>query len=355
MTQDIVIIGGGVGGTVTANRLQKKLHREVAAGDVRIRLVSDTPYHIYKPTFFYVPWGEAEPEDASRPLADLVDRRIDLIYDRVTHIDTSGKSLSLGDNGSIPYDYLVVATGAAPDIEGTPGFGSDGNGHHIYNAEAAMELRRELSSFDGGRLVFSVVEMPHVCPAVPIEFTMLADARFRQLGTREDIDITYTYPISQLHSVDAAAEWAEPRFADRDVNTYTDFQFDTVDSDNEVIHATDGTELEYDLLVGVPGFEPSPLIAESGLGESWMEVDKHTLESDHADGVFGVGDVTNIPTSKAGSVAHYAAGTVVDRVAALARGHEPRTTFDGDAICFGRPSTAMRSVSWKPAPTPAHT
>ena len=334
MTTDIVIIGGGVGGTVTANRLQKELHREVANDDVRIRLVSETPYHVYKPTFFYVPWGEAEPEDASRPLADLVDRRIDLVYDRVTHIDTSGKSLSLADNGSIPYDYLVVATGAAPDIEGTPGFASDGNGHHIYNAEAAMELRRELSAFDGGRLVFSVVEMPHVCPAVPIEFTMLADARFRQLGTRDDIDITYTYPISQLHSVDAAAEWVEPRFDDRDVNTYTDFEFDSVDSDDEVIHATDGTDLEYDLLVGVPGFEPSPLIAESGLGESWMEVDKHTLESDHADGVFGVGDVTNIPTSKAGSVAHYAAGTVVDRVAALARGHEPRTTFDGDAICF---------------------
>ena len=263
MTTDIVIIGGGVGGTVTANRLQKELHREVANDDVRIRLVSETPYHVYKPTFFYVPWGEAEPEDASRPLADLVDRRIDLVYDRVTHIDTSGKSLDLAENGSIPYDYLVVATGAAPDIEGTPGFGADGNGHHIYNAEAAMELRRELSAFDSGRLVFSVVEMPHVCPAVPIEFTMLADARFRQLGTRDDIDITYTYPISQLHSVDAAAEWAEPRFADRGVNTYTDFEFDRVDSDTEVIHAADGTDLEYDLLVGVPGFEPAPLIAES--------------------------------------------------------------------------------------------
>ena len=334
MTEEIVVIGAGVGGTVTANRLQKELQREIAAGDVRIRIVSDTPHHVYKPTWFYVPWGEAEPEDATRPLADLIDRRIDIVYDRVTHIDTAAKSLSLSDNGSIPYDYLVVATGAIPDIEGTPGFGADGNGHHFYNAEAAMDLRAELSSFDAGRLVFSVVEMPHVCPAVPIEFTMMADARFRELGKRDDIDLTYTYPIPQLHSVDAVDEWVGPRFADRDVTTHTDFNFASVDADAEVIHTEDGDTLSYDLLVGVPGFKPSPLIADSGLGESWMEVDKHTLESDHAEGVFGVGDVTNIPTSKAGSVAHYAAGTVVSRVAALARGHTPRTTFDGDAICF---------------------
>lgn len=149
-----------------------------------------------------IPWGEAEPEDATRPLADPIDCRVDIIYDHVTDINTASKSLSLSDSVSIPYDYLVVATGAIPDIEGTP------------------------------------------------------------------------------------------------------------------------------------EFKPSPLIAESGLGETWMEVDKHTFESDHADDVFGVGDVTNIPTSKAGSVAHYTAGTIVDRVAALARANTPQTIFNGDSICF---------------------
>ncbi len=334
MTTEIVIVGGGVGGTVTANRLQKKLQQEVARDDVRIRIVSDSPYHIYKPTFFYVPWGESEPEDARRPLADLVDRRVDIVYDRVTGIDTSGKSITLSENGSLPYDYLVVATGATPDLEATPGFGPGEDGYHFYDAEAAMELRQALSDFEEGNLVLSVIGTPHVCPAAPVEFTMLADDRFRKLGKRDDIDITYTYPLPRLHSVGPVAEWAEPRYEERDVGTQTMFNPETVDSEAQVIHSVEGTEMDYDMLVGIPEFKPSPLIQESGLGEEWMEVDKHTLESDHAEDVFGIGDVTNLPTSKAGSVAHYAAGTVVDRVAALVRGHDPRTIFEGDTICF---------------------
>lgn len=334
MTTDIVIVGGGVGGTVTANRLQKKLQREVAGGDVRIRIVTDNPHHIYKPTFFYVPWGESEPEDARRPLADLVDRRVDLVYDRVTEVDTSDKSLTLSENGTLPYDYLVVATGATPDLEATPGFGPDEDGYHFYNAEAAMELREALADFDEGHLVLSVIGTPHVCPAAPVEFTMLADDRFRKLGKRDDIDITYTYPLPRLHGVGPVAEWAKPRYEERDIGTQTMFNPETVDSDEQVIHSVEGTEMEYDMLVGIPEFKPSPLIRESGLGEEWMEVDKHTLESEHAENVFGIGDVTDLPTSKAGSVAHYAAGTVVDRIAALVRGHNPRTIFEGDTICF---------------------
>jgi sulfide:quinone oxidoreductase len=334
MTQEIVIVGGGVGGTVTANRLVKKLDREVVAGDVEITVVTANPNHVYKPTFFYVPFGDSEPEDASRPLADLVDRRVGLVYDRVDAIDTDVKSLQLAGGKAMEYDYLVVATGAIPDPEGTPGLGADGNGHHFYDGDAATELRRELANFQEGHLVVSVVGTPHVCPAAPVEFTMMADARFRKQGIREDIDITYTYPLPRLHGLRPVHEWMEPRFEERGIDTRTAFNPETVDGDANSIQSVEGPAVEYDLLVGIPEFEPGSLIAESGLGDSWMEIDKHTLESDHAKDVFGIGDVTNLPTSKAGSVAHYAAGTVVDRIADYVRGHIPRREFDGDAICF---------------------
>jgi sulfide:quinone oxidoreductase len=163
---------------------------------------------------------------------------------------------------------------------------------------------------------------------------MLADAEFRKRGIRDDVTITYTYPLPRLHSVRPVAEWAEPRYDERNVQSQTSFNPETVDSTEGVIHSLEGTDVEYDLLVGIPEFTAADLIADSGLGEEWMEVDKHTLESDHAEDVWGLGDVTNIPTSKAGSVAHYAAGTVVDRIAARVRGHEPRARFDGDTICF---------------------
>ncbi len=334
MTDQIVIVGGGVGGTVTANRLLKKLRSEVSDGEAEITIVTDNPNHVYKPTFFYVPFGESEPEDAERPLADLVDRRVGLVYDRVTAIDTDARSLDLVRNGSLDYDYLVVATGATPNLEETPGLGPDHHGHHFYNADGATALRRELADFEAGHLVISVIGMPHVCPAAPIEFAMLADAQFRDRGIRDDITLTYTYPVKNLHILEPVSEWMEPRFAKRDIRTRTSFVPETVDDATGRIEPAEGDDIDPDLLVGVPEFEPSSLIADSGLGEKWMEIDKRTLESDHADRVFGLGDVTNLPTSKAGSVAHYAAGTVVDRIAARVRGHEPRSLFDGDAICF---------------------
>ncbi|MFB6070665.1 MAG: NAD(P)/FAD-dependent oxidoreductase [Halanaeroarchaeum sp.] len=334
MTEEIVIVGGGVGGTVTANRLVDELEREVDAGEVEVTIVTDDPDHVYKPIFLYVPFGKKEPEDARRPLVDLVNRRVDLVYDRVTGIDTDGKTLSLRDGDTKDYDYLVVGTGAIPDPENTPGLAADQDGHHFYGPEAAASLREELANFEEGHLVLSVIGTPHVCPAAPVEFTMMVDSWLRERGRREDVDVTYTYPINRLHGVKPVAEWMDPRFEERDINTETFFNVDSVDSDAGVIETLEGNELDYDLLVGIPEFEPASLIEESGLGDDWMEVDKHTLESDHAEDVYGIGDVTNIPTSKAGSVAHYASGVVVDRIADSVRGHTPTAHFEGDTVCF---------------------
>lgn len=332
MSQRIVIVGGGSGGTVTANRLADELQYEIDHGDVEITLVNETPYHAYTPLFLYVPFGKMELEDARRPLVDLVDRRIDLVYERAVDIDTDGKIVDLQDGSSLRYDYLVVATGAVPRPDRTPGLGADADGHHFYGPEGSEALRDVLATFDEGHLVLSVIGTPHVCPAAPVEFPMIADQWFRERDVREDIDITYTYPIQRLHGVKSIAEWMVPRFEERDIDTKTFFNVENVE--NGSIETLESKELDYDLLVGVPEFSTVPLIQEAGLGEDWMEVDRHTLESDHAEDVWGVGDTTNIPTSKAGSVAHYASGTVVSRIASRVRGRTPTETFHGKTICF---------------------
>ncbi|MFB6114418.1 MAG: NAD(P)/FAD-dependent oxidoreductase [Halodesulfurarchaeum sp.] len=332
MTQRIVIVGGGSGGTVTANRLAEELRPEIDEGSVEITLVSDSPDHAYLPLFLYVPFGEKELEDAKRPLVDLVDRRIELIYERVTDVDTDGKAIEMQDGSSLTYDYLVVATGATPRPDLTPGLGEDEDGHHFYGPEASQDLRKALADFEEGHLVLSVIGTPHVCPAAPAEFPMIADQWFRERGVREDIDITYTYPIQRLHGVKSIAEWLVPRFEERDIDTQTFFNVESVE--DGTIETLESKELDYDLLVGVPEFSTVPLIQEAGLGEDWMEVDRNTLESDHAEDVYGIGDTTNIPTSKAGSVAHYASGTVVSRIASQVRGNPPTSTFQGKTICF---------------------
>ncbi|MFB6123284.1 MAG: NAD(P)/FAD-dependent oxidoreductase [Haloferacaceae archaeon] len=331
--QRVLVVGGGTGGTVLANRLAEKLGDEVDAGEVEIRLVNDGPDHVYKPVYLYVAFGQREPADALRPLSDLLSPRVALDVDRVTDVDTDAKRVTRRDGGPLDYDYLVLATGATLVPEETPGLVE--GGHHFYGPDGAETLRDALATFDGGRVVLSVVGTPHMCPAAPVEFTLMVEDWFRERGLRDDVEIHYTYPIERLHGKASISEWAAPRFADRDVVTHTDFVVEAVDPDAATLHAESGASLDYDLLVAIPPHRGDDLVVESDLGdEGWVEVDRHTLEATGAEDVYAIGDATTAPAPKAGSVAHYEAGVVAERLAAAVRGHVPTATYDGKTICF---------------------
>jgi sulfide:quinone oxidoreductase len=350
----IVIVGGGTGGTVLANRLADKLAPDLKRGDVEVTLVNDGPDQVYKPTFLYVPFGEATVEEARHPIVDLVDRTIDFRVDRVTGIDTDAKRLSLQRDGALEYDYLVLATGANLAPEEVPGLVE--GGHHFYGAAGAEKLRDALAEFEAGHLVLSVIGVPHMCPAAPVEFVMMADQWLRERGRREDVDITYTYPIQRIHGLEPVAEWAQPLFDERGIEAETFFNPESVDPDERVIETMEGTELDYDLLVAIPPHSGSPLVEEAGLGDGgWVAVDNRTLEADHADDVYAIGDVADVATSKAGSVAHYQAGVVADRLASQVRGQVPTAEYDGKTMCFvesGTDEAAFIEFSYERQPEP---
>ncbi|MBV0903002.1 NAD(P)/FAD-dependent oxidoreductase [Haloarcula salina] len=333
MTEHIVVVGGGTGGTVLANRLAERLGPEFERGAVDVTLVSDDRNHVYKPVFLYVPFGEKTVADAKRPLADLVDREITVEIDRVEAVDTDRKRLDLRDGGRMTYGHLVLATGTGLVPEKVPGLAE--GGHHFYGPDGAAALRDELATFTEGHLVLSVIGTPHMCPAAPVEFVLMADDWFRERGLREDVEITYTYPIQRAHGIQSIADWASTTFEERDIRLETFFNADEVDPDAGVLHSMEGKELDYDLLVGIPPHAGSDLVTAAGLGDDgWADVDRHTLESPHAEDVFVVGDLADVPTSKAGSVAHYEAGTVADRLASRVRGQVPTATYDGKTVCF---------------------
>ena len=333
MTQTIAIVGGGTGGTVLANRLADDLQPELESGDVEVILISDGEDHVYKPTFLYVPFGKKTVDDARRPLADLVDRRIDVRNDRVEGIDTDSKRLSLRDGRALRYDYLTLGLGAQVVPDELDGLAEDG--HHFYGPEGAQRLRDELADFTEGHLVLSVIGTPHMCPAAPVEFVLMADAWFRERGLRDDIEITYTYPIQRAHAIQSIADWASEEFEERDINVETFFNAEAVDPDEGVLQSMEGKELDYDLLVGIPPHHGSDLVIDAGLSEDgWIDVDKHTLEATAAEDVYALGDVADVPTSKAGSVAHYEAGVVAERLASQVRGETPTATYQGKTICF---------------------
>ncbi|PHQ37411.1 pyridine nucleotide-disulfide oxidoreductase [Halorubrum persicum] len=356
MTDHVVIVGGGTGGTVLANNLANRLEPELDAGDVRVTLVNDDPDHVYKPVWLYVPFGQREPADGRRALDELVDDAIDLTIDRVSDIDTESQRLQFeGRTPSVDYDYLVLATGSTLEPDQIPGLAE--GGHDYYSESGATALRDELLTFTEGELVLSVIGSPHMCPAAPLEFVFMADDWFRERGLREDVDITYTYPIQRVHGNPHIAEWARPIMEERDIQVETFFNADAVDPEAETITSMEGTELDFDLLVGIPPHGGVDLVESVGLGDDgWVDVDKHTLEAEAAEHVYALGDTADTGVPNAGSVAHYQAGVVGQRLASEIRGRPPTATYDGKTLCFietGMDAASFVEFDYENPPSPA--
>jgi len=356
MTDHVVIVGGGTGGAVLANDLADRLGAEIDAGDVDVTLVNDGPDHVYKPVWLYVPFGQREPEDGRRRLAELVDDRIEIRIDRVTDIDTDAKRLHYRDAATpVDYDYLVLATGSTLAPDEIPGLAE--GGHDYYSESGSEALREELLSFTEGHLVLSVVGTPHMCPAAPLEFVFMADDWFRERGLREEVDITYTYPIQRVHGNPHIAEWARPRMDERDIAVETFFNAESVDPDAETITSMEGTDLDYDLLVAIPPHRGIDLIEDAGLGdEGWVDVDKHTLEATAAADVYALGDTAATGVPNAGSVAHYQAGVVGQRIASEIRGRPATATYGGKTLCFietGMDAASFVEFDYETPPSPA--
>jgi len=356
MTDHVVILGGGTGGTVLANNLANRLGAEIDRGDVEVTLVNDDPDHVYKPVWLYVPFGQREPADGRRPLGDLVDDRIDIRIDRVTDIDTDAKRLEARESTNpIEYDYLVLATGSTLAPEEIPGLAE--GGHNYYSEAGSEALREELLEFTEGHIVLSVVGTPHMCPAAPLEFVFMVDDWFRKRGLREDVDVTYTYPIQRVHGNPHIAEWAQPIMEERDIGVETFFNAEEVDPEAGTITSMEGTELDYDLLVDIPPHRGIDLVAEAGLGDrGWVDVDKHTLEATGAENVYALGDTADTGVPNAGSVAHYQAGVVGQRLASDIRGRPATATYDGKTLCFietGMDAASFVEFDYENPPSPA--
>jgi len=198
-----------------------------------------------------------------------------------------------------------------------------------------------------GHLVLSVVGTPHMCPAAPLEFVFMADSWFRQRGLRDDIEITYTYPINRVHGNPHIGEWAAPIMAERDINTETFFNAESSTRTRRRSPPWRGTELDYDLLAAIPPPRGVDVVDEAGLGDrGWVDVDKHTLEAETADNVYALGDAATTGVPKAGSVAHYQAGIVAQRLESEIRGGpRPRRTTERRSVSSRRGWTRRRSSS----------
>ena len=332
MPKRIVIIGGGSGGTITANLLARNLLRQLISGEVLITMLTNTPNHTYQPGFLYVVFDKMRPEEIVRKQQDLLDPRVSLFVDAAVKIDRERNVVFTESGRDFPYDYLVVATGSRIVPELIPGLKE--GGHWFYDLEGAIKLRDSLNSFDGGRVVITT-GVPHKCPVASLELTFMLHAYFKQRDMLNKVEIFFTYPINRLTSLEAVSQWAVPEFEKRGIKSEVFFNMEEVDPDKKILKSMEGSEANYDLLIAIPPHKGAQVIAESGMGrDGWIATNKKTLNNEGYNNVYVVGDTNDLPISKAGSAAHFQSDVVAERITSQIQEGSGSTTYDGKVICF---------------------
>ena len=330
----LLVLGAGTAGTMAVNKLRPLLPRDEWA----ITIVDAHAEHYYQPGYLFIPFGIYRPEEVVKPKARFIPSGVDLVMGEIDRVVADENKVFLMDGTELPYDYLIIATGTSPRPDETPGMADDmgGSVHEFYSYPGAVALAEKLRGWEGGRLVVHITEMPIKCPVAPLEFTFLADAFFTEQGMRDKVEIVYVTPLEGAFTKPVASKYLGDMFDTRGITLEGDFMIESIDPEAKKLISFDEREVEYDLLVTIPLNMGADYIARSGLGDdlNYVEVDKETLLSDKYDNIFAVGDASNIPASKAGSVAHFAMDLFPHNFLRHIQGLKMTEQFDGHANCF---------------------
>jgi sulfide:quinone oxidoreductase len=331
----LVVLGGGTAGTMAANKLRRRLPRD----EWQITVVDQDDRHAYQPGFLLVPFGVYEPDEIVKPRHRFLVDGVDLVIAEIDRVDTAAGTVALAGGGTLGYDYLVIASGASPRPDQTPGMADDEWRRSIfdfYTLDGAVALRDKLATWQGGRLVVHITEMPIKCPVAPLEFAFLADAFFEERGMRERVDITYVTPLEGAFTRPLASRHLGGMLAERGIDLEADFIVDRIEPQTRTLVSMDEREVPFDLLVTVPLTMGADYVARSGLGNelNYVPTDRHTLLSKAHDNIFVLGDASDVPTSKAGSVAHFEVELFIDNFVDHVNGRPMTRSFDGHANCF---------------------
>lgn len=331
----IVILGAGTGGTIMANKLRKALDRD----EWEITVVDKHKSHYYQPGFLFIPFGIYSKHDVIKTKSNFLPSGVQVIYNEIDKISPEDNKVHLEGGKVLPYDFLIVATGTKTNPDETPGL-KDKLWHKeifdFYTIEGAVKLQEYFKSWKGGRLVMNIAELPFKCPVAPLEFVFLADAFFTEKGIRDQVEILYVTPLSGAFTKPKATKMLSNLLDEKNIKVIPDFYLESVDNENKMIKSYDGQEIPFDVLTIVPVNTGDEAIERSGMGDdlNFIPTDKYTLRSEKYENIFVLGDASNIPTSKAGSVVHFASEVVFENILSAIEGRELMAKFDGHANCY---------------------
>jgi sulfide:quinone oxidoreductase len=328
----ILIVGGGMGGTILANNVARRLQGELRSGKAQITMLTASDKHMYQPGLLYLAFGRMTPDELYREQASLLEPTIRLAVDPVEQFLLDQNQVKTKSGKMFEYDILAIATGSRMVPESIPGLVE--NSETFYTEETALKMFKRLQTFDGGKVVIAV-GVPHKCPMAPLEITFMLHDFFKDRGIRDKVNLHYTYPIGRVHSLENVAKWATPEFDRLGITYETLFNIKEVDGVNKVVRSEEGTDAPFDLLISIPAHRGMEVIEKNGLGQGgWIPTNRQKLNMEGRKNVFVLGDTTNIPISKAGSTAHFEAEALGENIAAMVKLGMPVRDYDGKVFCF---------------------
>ncbi|MCA9215530.1 MAG: NAD(P)/FAD-dependent oxidoreductase [Planctomycetales bacterium] len=331
----LVILGAGTAGTMMANHLRPKL----SSDEWNVIVVDQEKSHYYQPGYLFLPFDIYKPKHVKKPIKKFIPKGVELVQQAIDRIDPESDTVQLQNGETLAYDVLIIATGSkiAPhETEGMLGPGWRRDVFDFYTFDGAKALRDKLREWSGGRLVVHISEMPIKCPVAPLEFAFLADSYFQEKGMRDTVDLTFVTPLSGAFTKPTATKALGHLLEDKQIDVVTDFAIEKVDNENKKIIDYGGKEVAYDLLVTVPTNMGDEAIARSGFGDdlNFVPTNNATLQTTVKENIFAIGDATNVPASKAGSVAHFESEILTDNILRFIEGEPLKEEFDGHANCF---------------------
>jgi sulfide:quinone oxidoreductase len=336
----IVILGAGTAGTIMANRLGKRYRRGVVAPPLDITIVDQDEHHVYQPGLLFVPFGTYRLDEIVKSRRRFLPKGVHYVSGAIDRVVAEENRVYLQNGAALDYDVLVIATGSRivpEETEGLTGSGWREKVFDFYTPGGAAALAQKLASWPGGRLVIDIVEMPIKCPVAPLEFAFLADAFFTKKGIRDRVELVYVTPLDGAFTKPVASRALSHFLADRHIRLVTEFSAGRVDGEAGELVSWDERVEPFDLLVAVPLHMGAEFVQRSpGLGDDmgFVLTDPTTLQAKVKPNVFALGDATNVPASKAGSVAHFQAEILTENIVAFFAGRALPETFDGHSNCF---------------------
>ena len=332
--KNLLILGAGTGGTMMANHLRPKLY----SNEWNITIVDQYKTHYYQPGFLFLPFDTYTEDQVKKVGKGFIPRNVNYIQKKIEKIIPEKNKVKLEDE-TLKYDILIIATGskiAPEETEGLIGPLWKKDIFDFYTYEGSLALRNKLRDWEGGKLVIHITEMPIKCPVAPLEFAFLADSYFREKGMRDKVDITYVTPLTGAFTKPTCSTALTYLLDEKGIKMEADFSIEHVDNDKKEIVDYEDRRIPFDLLVTVPTNMGDEVIEKSGLGDdlNFIPTDNNTLQSIANENIFVIGDATNVPASKAGSVAHFQAETLTDNILLYMDGYPLKKEFDGHANCF---------------------